>query len=414
MSILRPSKLGIISCPGAEQFSGKVLRHLKRLYTKQYQYLVQKISSRYDMDAESIARYTAMLDEINGDLRQTNGTPGEYTLPNFQVPTKFTRFANGEFKAEVMQSVRGMRIFIIQDVANDYPIPFHDGKEEYTLSVNDHLMLLLTVIHALRASGVASVHLVLPTYPYSRQHKKKGREALMASLFGQMVEHAGVSRIITLDIHSREIENSFTRLSLENLHGSYQILLNLRKVVPLNDPDLVIVSPDTGAVERNKFFANALNKPLALLYKERDYSKVSKVGDSNITKMTLLGEVKDKIIFMADDMLGTGGTMIKAMENLMEMGARKIIIAVSLPFFNGNAVDKFEEAYQRGVFYRVIGTNAVYHNEKLLSKEWYIQSDVSDLFARVISRLHHGRPLSPLLDSNKIIKKLLKEEHQKS
>ncbi len=413
MSILRPSKLGIISCPGSEQFSGKVLHHLRKLYTKQHHYLIQKISDRYDMDQKTIARYTAMLDEINGDLRLSSKAPGEYTAPNFQVPTQFTRFANGEFKAEIQQSVRGMSIFIIQDVANEYPIPFHGGKDTYTLSVNDHLMLLLSVIHALRASGVGSVHLVLPTYPYSRQHKKKGREALMASLFGQMVEHAGVSRIITLDIHSREIENSFNRLSLENLHASYQILLNLRKVVSLDDPDLVIVSPDTGAVDRNKFFAHALNKPLALLYKERDYSKVSKVGDSNITKMTLLGEVKDKIIFMADDMLGTGGTMIKAMENLMDLGARKVIIAVSLPFFNGSAIEKFDEAYKRGVFYRVIGTNAVYHNEKLLSKEWYIQSDVSDLFARVISRLHHRRPLSPILDSNRIIKKLLKEETKK-
>ncbi len=414
MSILRPSKLGIISCPGAEQFSGKVLHHLRKLYTKQYQYLVNKISDRYETDPQTIAKYTAMLDEINGDVRNTGGCcPGEYNAPNFQVPTQFTRFANGEFKSEVLQSVRGMRIFIIQDVTNSYPLNFHDSSESVSLTVNDHILILLSVVNALRVSGVESIHLVLPTYPYSRQHKKKGREALMASLFGQLMEQSGVSRIITLDIHSKEIENSFSRLSLENMHASYQILLNLRKVVPLDDPDLVIVSPDTGAVDRNKFFSNTLSRPLALLYKERDYSKVSKVGESNITKMTLLGEVKDKVVFMCDDMLGTGGTVIKAMENLKQMGARKIIIAVSLPFFNGNAIEKFDEAYKRGVFDRIIGTNAVYHDESLLSKEWYIQSDVTDLFARIISRLHHGRPLSPLLNSNKIIKKLLREEHHK-
>jgi ribose-phosphate pyrophosphokinase len=110
---------------------------------------------------------------------------------------------------------------------------------------------------------------------------------------------------------------------------------------------------------------------------------------------------------MADDMLGTGGTLLKAMEFLQTQGAKKVIAAVSLPFFTGNAIQQFEEAYKNGLFYRVIGTNAVYHKE-LENCEWYINTNVAGLFANVITRLHYNQSLSYLLDNRSIIEKMLK------
>ena len=110
---------------------------------------------------------------------------------------------------------------------------------------------------------------------------------------------------------------------------------------------------------------------------------------------------------MADDMIATGGTMIIAMRELMNRGAKKVIVMVSLPFFNGNAIENFDQAYKEGIFYRIIGTNGVYQGKELLEKEWFIQADVTELFARVISRLHHGRAISPLLDNRKFIQKLV-------
>ena len=249
---------------------------------------------------------------------------------------------------------------------------------------------------------------MLPTYPYARQHKKKGREALTASLFGRMLEQMGVDRIITLDIHSKEIENSFHRLRLENLHASYQILRKLMTLTDVRRPDLVVVSPDTGAVDRNKFYAESLGKPLALLYKERDYSKVTQNAlENNITNMRLLGSVQGKAVFMADDLIGTGGTLIKAMEYLREMGATSIICAISLPLFTGGAIEHFDDAHKRGLFEAIIGTNAIYHGDDLLSRDWYVNASISNLFARIISRLHHGRSLSSLLDNREIIRRLL-------
>lgn len=415
MSIVKPNKLGIISGPGTEKFSSSVLRHLRRLYTIRYRKLSSALSKRHDMSEEEILKFVTLIEDLNNKRIPHNKPSSTYLAPNFEIPVRYTRFANGEVKSEILQSVRGLRIFIIYDVANEYPVKLNGSEEMEPLTVNDHLMMLFTIINAVNVAGAESVQLVLPTYPYSRQHKKAGREALTASWFGQLCEYMGVNRIITLDIHSREIENSFNKLRLENLHASYQILLRLNKLINFNDPDLVVVSPDTGAILRNKFYSESLHKPLATLYKERDYSKVSKNANAtNIKTVKLLGEVKDKIVFMADDMIGTGGTLLTAMRELKKFGAKKIICAISLPFFNKNSIDVFDQAYKEGVFFRIIGTNAVYHDQRLLGKEWYINADVSDLFARIISRLHHGRSLSPLLDNRLFIQNLIQNRWDKS
>jgi len=231
---------------------------------------------------------------------------------------------------------------------------------------------------------------------------------------GRILESLGVSRIITLDIHSREICNAFDNMRLENLHASFQIISALVNETDIIDDNLVVVSPDTGAVSRNKFFATALKKPLALLYKERDYSMVSTDAlKNNISAIKLLGNVSGKNVLMADDMLGTGGTLLKAMKFLKNQGAGKVISAISLPLFSGDAIKYFDDAYKDGLFYRIIGTNAVYH-EEVLKREWYINVDITKLFARTISRLHRGLSLSSLLDNRDIIVKHFQENPDKA
>jgi ribose-phosphate pyrophosphokinase len=298
----------------------------------------------------------------------------------------------------------------VQDVANRYPLQFQNGDSPPTLSVNDHIFCLLMTVDAALQAGALQVTVILPTFPYSRQHKKKGRESLSAARLGQILEYFGVARVITLDIHSKEIENCFNHLRLENLHGAYQIVKTLATVVDLKDEDLMVVSPDTGAVDRCKFYASILDKPLGMLYKERDYSRVAQSAETgNITEMRLLGSVAGKIVFLSDDMLGTGGTLIKAMRTLKDAGARQNICAVSLPFFTTvETVETFQQAYDEGLFHRIIGTNAVYHNDSLLGREWYLTADISNLFARTIYRLHYNRSLSSLLDDRSVIKDLLK------
>jgi ribose-phosphate pyrophosphokinase len=177
----------------------------------------------------------------------------------------------------------------------------------------------------------------------------------------------------------------------------------------LNSEDLTIVSPDIGAIERNKFYADSMRKPLALIYKERDYSRASRTAsDSNITNSRLLGDVDGKIVFMNDDLLGTGGTFIEAMKLLKRNGAKKFIGSISLPLFSGSAVEHFDKAYEEGLFSYMVGTNGVALPQEILNREWYLSADVSNLFARTISRVHHNRSISPLLDNSKMIQRMLK------
>jgi ribose-phosphate pyrophosphokinase len=408
MSLSKPASLGIIACPGAELFASEIIDNVKELYLKYTNRKAAALSRKYETPKEEVIKSLNFALDLHRPVEEPDGPVQSIPMPKFQIDVRFTQFADGEFKAEILESVRGKDVYIIQDVENHYPVGFYASSCDCSLSVNDQVLLLFVTIDAVLQASARSVTVVIPAYPFSRQHRKKGREALTASWFGRTLEQMGVQRIITLDLHCKEIENSFNTLRLENLHATYQIVKKLAELVDVKSEDLAIVSPDTGAVDRNKYYAGNLQKPLALLYKERDYSKVShNAGDSNIASMRLLGSVKGKTVFMADDLLGTGGTLMKAMEYLRDEGARKIIAAVSLPLFNGDAVDFFDQAYRRGVFSYIIGTNAVFHDGTLLDKEWYVSANISNLFARIIYRNHHESSLSSLLDDSEMIQKLL-------
>lgn len=408
MPYSEPTDLAVVACPGGESFANEVIAHLRRMYKHRFSLKSDVISKRYGLDKDKLVQQMNLENDLRTSDLCVRGNTDRYRPPVFKLDTRFTFFANGEFKVEVNECIRGKDVFIFQDVENHEEISLNDSKNKVRMSVNDHVMCLLCAIDTVRQAGARQITLVLPVYPYSRQHKKKGREGLTAALLGHIYESMEVTRIITLDLHSREIVNAFAHTHLENLHASYQIIRELTRLLDLTTENLVIVSPDTGAIDRNKFYATGLKKPLAMIYKERDYSVVTQnAKNTNIKSIKLLGDVKGKVAFLADDMLGTGGTLLKAMGFLKEQGATKVIAAISLPFFTGNAIELFDEAYRQGLFYRIIGTNAVYH-EELCKKEWYISTNVSGLFANVITRLHHGQSLSDLLDNRTIIDKMIK------
>ena len=404
-----PDQIGILACPGGGAFAGRLARKLERIARKKIRRKLEVLSQKYGLPREEILRQVNLTEDLRPTTLDLQKPADELRPTHMRIPARFTRFANGEFKTEILTSIRNVDVYVVQDVENHYPLAMNRGESErWVLSVNDHIFCLLTAIDAALHAGAKRVTAVVPAYPYARQHKKKGREGLSAARVGQFLEYLGVERIITLDLHSKEVENSFNRLRVENLHASYQILKVLASVVDLAGPDLTIISADTGSIDRNKFYATALGRSLGMIYKERDYSRAStSAKEDNIVNVRLLGSVEGKTVFMADDMLGTGGTLIRAMRILKERGAARIICAVSLPFFSGGAAENFDEAYREGLFYRIIGTNAVYHDRSLLSREWFLSADVTDLFARSLYRLHANRSLSSRLDTRDMIPDLL-------
>ncbi|MDR2480810.1 MAG: ribose-phosphate diphosphokinase [Spirochaetaceae bacterium] len=408
MSYSNPANLAVLGCPGGAVFAEQLVLHLKNQYRHIFNKSVDEMAKRYNMSAQDVGKYIHLVNEVTSRGHFAPSHDLKPRTPRFKIDARWTLFPNGELKVEILESIRGKDVYIVQDVENHYPLPFNNNSLDRSLTINDHLMLILVSVDAAKQAGAERITLVLPVYPYARQHKKKGREGLTASRIGMIFESLGVDRLITLDIHSREIGNGFSNMRLENLHASYQIIQRLSEITNINNDDIVVVAPDTGSVDRNKFYANSLKKPLALLYKERDYSRVTKDAmESNIADIKLLGNVRGKTVFMADDMIGTGGTLIKAMQFLREEGATSVICAVSLPIFSGNAIQFFDDAYKQGLFYRIIGTNAVFH-EDLLKREWFVSVDITKLFAQTISRLNQGLSLSSILDNrDMIIKSLL-------
>ncbi len=303
-------------------------------------------------------------------------------------------FPNREVKTEIACNIRGDDVYIVQCM---------DDPLRLNRSVNDNLMALISAIDAVRQSDADTVTAVIPQFPYSRQERKKTREGISARWIARLLEIAGADRVITLDIHAEAIAGFFQRGLLENLHASKVIIEDFRESYYQEHPHLraddslgkhvVVVSPDAGSADRSRYFAKVLRSELAMVDKERNYDKPGK-----IQSMRLVGRVKGRDVFMPDDMIATGGTLLKACRLLKQEGARNIYLATSLAFFNGNAVGKFNAAFRRKMFRSVIATDAVFRGSVFLERHpWYREVSIAPLFAQVIYNINHKRSVSELL-----------------
>jgi ribose-phosphate pyrophosphokinase len=229
MKYFNPANLAIIACPGGEVFADEVITHLKHKYRHSHKQTVDKIVERYKITPEQAELHLDLVNKIIISGPDSQSGVLENGDRRLKVPVKFTRFPNGEIKSEIEESIRGKDVYIFQDVENRYPVQFSGGPVN-NMSINDHLMTIFVTIDAVRQAGAERVTLVIPNYPYARQHKAKGREGLAASRIGMIFESLGVNHIITLDIHSRDIMNAFNKMRLENIHASYQIIQTLTKM----------------------------------------------------------------------------------------------------------------------------------------------------------------------------------------
>ncbi|MBT4824212.1 ribose-phosphate pyrophosphokinase [Candidatus Woesearchaeota archaeon] len=299
------------------------------------------------------------------------------------VNMKEETFANGEIKVVIEKSVRGDDVFIVQCVEN----PHHPK------SINDRIMAMFCAIDAARRAGAAFVNLIVPTYPYARQEKKKSREPITASLIANVLESLSLNSIITLDVHADAITGFFQVTDFINLFAANTIMryLNANYSGAINN--LVVVSPDTGGAPRARFYARKLGAELAMMNKERDYSTVNVVE-----KVTLIGSVKGKNVLLVDDIIDTGGTIVGVIDELKKHGANEVLVATTFPLMNGKCIDKFKELFDRGSLKAVVGTDAVYHNEKFFELyPWYKEVSLAPLFAKVINTINLRKPISDVI-----------------
>ncbi len=343
-------RLGILTCSSGNHFAQKVIGKLEQIIAKSYR--------------------ESHSDALSG-----------FSSYNLCVESTEQMFSNTEIKTEIDDSIRNKDIYIFQDVENT-----SDG-----LSVNDNYMALKTAISAAVLSDARHVTAVIPTFPYARQDKQKSREALTAALVARELEDAGASRVITLDIHDESAAGFFRKAVLENLHASKTIAKYVTEHIKTDE--LVVVAPDAGAAQRSSYYARTLERPLGIIHKERDYNQINAVE-----KMTLVGDVKNKDCLFIDDMIDTAGTTVKAIRAVKDAGARDVYFATSLSLLNGQAIERLDTAYKKGLFTKVIGTNVVYHDPSFVEKTpWYEEVSLEKYFAKVIYNINQGSSISTLL-----------------
>ena len=305
---------------------------------------------------------------------------GDTDKPKF-VDSSEVSFANGEMKTIINENVRGDDLYILQC----FDDPLSDR------SVNDNFMSLLTAVDAAYQSDVDQITVVIPQYPYSRQERKKAREGITAKTVAVILEHSQVIRVITVDVHSEATAGFFREIRFENLHASRIIIDHF--LSNYAEFPFIVVAPDVGSAERARFFSKEFQKDLAILDKERNYAV-----PGTIESMRLVGDVDGQNVFMGDDMIATGSTLISACNLLKDKGAKDIYVACTFPFFNGQAIEKFDNAYSKGLIKKVIGTDSVFRGEQFINDHpWYEEVSVAPLIGNVIYNINHKISVSELL-----------------
>ncbi len=285
------------------------------------------------------------------------------------------RFNDGEISIAIQENIRNSDVYIIQPTCRS------EGA-----SVNDNLMELLLLVRTAKRASAKSITAVIPYFGYARQDRKvKPRVPISASDVSMLIEHAGVDRVLAVDLHCGQIQGFFHQVPVDNLYGSTVFIPYFAKK-DLVQP--VVVSPDAGGVERAKLFRDGLTKQgvkseLAIIIKQRKEAGV-------IETVNLVGSVAGCDVIIVDDMCDTAGTLCKAAEELKEKGARRVFACITHPVFSGPALERIASS---------VLTEVVVADTVPVSKDApknVVKVSVAPLIAEAIKRIQEGGPVSEL------------------
>ena len=335
-----------------------------------------------------------------------------YTSPgqgreDFLIDAACPRFGTGEGKGVIRESVRGYDVYILIDVCA-YNVKFKMYDFEVPMSPDDHFQDLKRVIAAI-AGKAKRVNVIMPMLYESRQHRRNTRESLDCAIALQELERMGVVNIITFDAHDPRVMNAVPLCGFENVLPTYQMLKALLRSVKdlhIDRDNMMVVSPDEGAVQRNIYYSSVMALELGMFYKRRDYTQII-CGRNPIIAHEYLGDsVEGKDIIVADDMLSSGESLLELARELKKRKAKRIFCIVTFAFFT-NGIQEFEEAFQQGIISRVIATNLTYRPPELKDAKWFVEADMSKYIAYLIATLNHDRSLSALLNPFNRIQSLM-------
>lgn len=348
------------------------------------------------------------IDDHLRELRRFTLQEGEGVPETFIIEKQEIRFSNGEGKVVIKESVRGKDIYIVTDVGNhslSYPM---FGKENYK-SPDDHLQDIKRVLSAM-AGKARRITLIMPLLYASRQHKRKGRESLDCAMALQELERLGVDDIITFDAHDPTIQNAVPLISFENLYPTFEIVKRFildEKALFKNPERMLLISPDTGAMDRAIYYSGVLGFDIGLFYKRRDHSVV--VGGKNpIIQHEYIGrDVKGCSILIVDDMIASGESVFDIAKELKARGAESVFVATTFALFT-EGPDKFNRFYKEGMIDRLYTTNLSYIPDVIRQAPWYAEVDMSEYIALIVNRLNRDISISDLIDSKQSVQDIIR------
>lgn len=326
---------------------------------------------------------------------------------DFLIEARCPRFGTGEGKGMVKSTVRGYDIYILTDVGA-YNKTYQMYGREVPMSPDDHFQDLKRIIGAI-GGRAKRINVIMPYLYEGRQHRRSTRESLDCAQALQDLQNLGVSNFITFDAHDPRIQNAVPLMGFDSVRPSYQILKALfrkDKDLQLDREHMMIVSPDEGALDRNIFFSSVLGLDMGMFYKRRDYSTIIDGRNPIVAHEFLGADVAGKDMIIIDDMISSGDSMLEVAALLKERNARNLYLCSSFGLFT-NGLEKFDRAYEQGLFTKVLTTNLIYQTPELLEKPWYVNCDLSKYIALIIDTLNHDSSISRLLNPVERIQKVL-------
>ena len=331
---------------------------------------------------------------------------------SFLVDVNCPRFGSGEAKGVITKSLRGHDVYIICDPFN-YGVTYKMYGQTVPMSPDDHFCDIKRILGAI-AGKARRVSLIMPMLYEGRQHKRSGRESLDCATALQDLEAMGVTNILTFDAHDPRVQNAIPLCGFENIHPTYQMIKALVKQVPdisLDKEDLLIISPDEGAMGRCMYYSSVLGLDIGMFYKRRNYSIVVD-GRNPIEAHEYLGnDVAGKDVIIIDDMIASGESIIDVAMKIKEKGAKRIFVFETFGLFTAG-LEKFDKAYEEGLFNKIFTTNLVYRTPELLARPWYTEVNMCKYVSYIIDTLNHDESISGLLAPYNRINALL-ERHKK-
>ncbi len=331
-----------------------------------------------------------------------------YVRDSYLVDHGTPRFGSGEGKGILMESIRGADLYILCDVLNrsmTYSMYGYDN----IYSPDDHYQDLKRLIAAV-AGKSHRLSVVMPFMYESRQHKRNNRESLDCALMLDELSSMGVGRLITFDAHDPSIQNAAPLIGFDNFTPFYQYMRALLKKVgdmKIDKEHLLIISPDEGALQRAVYFAGVMGVDTGMFYKRRDFTRVVD-GKNPIVAHEFLGDnVEGKDVIVVDDMISSGGSMIDTAVKLKEMKAKRVFICCTFGIFT-EGLKQFDDAYENGIFDKLITTNLTYRIPELLTREWYETAEMGKFLASIIDFSNHDVSMDKVLTPTEKIKKILK------